>query len=143
VNEQKDDDIYSINVVNYILYMGAGITGMLACVLGRKALRAHKSVTFHWVLLILTQILAIITIILTIYVSSNKNGKKWWSVVIQIAIIIQRLFFMAALTSAQRSLRHSRSAPAVAHIVCGAHWDNPDTFFDNLKDAEKGTTSIQ
>ena len=74
------------------------------------------------------------TIALTIYSSvQTSDYNAWWSYLIQIFIILQRIFFIAALSSAARSLRDAEKDAAVAEVVCGSALQLPDSDDDEEK----------
>jgi cytochrome bd-type quinol oxidase subunit 2 len=121
VANQKELDVYTINIVKYGLYILAGIFGVVACTTARRALRAHKSAIIQIVILYLCMLTSLTTIALTIYSAvQTRDYNEWWSYLISVFIILQRLFFIAALSSAARSLRDAEKDAAVAEVVCGS-----------------------
>jgi hypothetical protein len=127
ISIQKELDVYAENIVKYSLYILAGLMTLLGAFLASKEiLRKVKnsddvspSLAIPKLLLLVSILIALATIGMTIQIMVDVNNSyslAWWSWLIMVIIILQRLFFSCACSAALWTLFDATRLPECREV---------------------------
>lgn len=109
---QKELNVYVENIVKYSLYIVAGILTLIAAYMANAEILKNRQnideqrslhLLMPKMLLLVSVLIALATIGMTIQVQVDVNNAytlAWWSWLIMVIIILQRIFFSCACTAA-------------------------------------------
>ncbi|KAL4856018.1 hypothetical protein ACK3TF_003458 [Chlorella vulgaris] len=118
--------VYTEYWVKYALYLAGGIGGVAAVLLANRALAAGRSTVLAQIVLLLTVLDVLATIGLTIYLMTLDLGYDWWTILLNVLMLIQRTLYFAVASMALWTLREAHSDETVAaHVAQGQGYAAP------------------